>query len=257
MNNLNKEIENISIWIKEYFAKANKQKAIVGISGGVDSAVTAALCVKALGPENVHGVLLPCSSMMCDMLDAEDLCKQLEIKIHIVDLRSIYRVWIETHESQKTSFSDFTLLQGDSCKLLYGNAKARLRMLELYALSEQLDGLVVGTTNKTESVIGYATKYGDGGVDIEPLMDFYKTEIWEIARQIKIPNSIINKPPSAGLWEGQTDEKELGMSYKRIDAYLQHINEFGKLENPEIEKINKLIKANKHKDLNLPYYKRN
>ena len=138
----------------------------------------------------------------------------------------------------------------DINKLVKANAKSRLRMLTLYALANQAGYLVAGTTNKSEMKLGYATKYGDGGVDFEPIQDFYKTEVWEMATLMDLPKAIIDKAPSAGLWAGQTDEDELGHDYYEIDAWLQ-----GKDKQPWTA-LNRRIKTAKHKDLHLPYFRR-
>ena len=258
MTNLKEEVDSVIDWTKKYFSNFEIQKAIVGISGGIDSAVTAAICTKALGQQNVIGVLLPCDSAFTDTEDAITLSNSLNISSYMMSLESMYRKWWNEFRASIAipGFKDGQLL--DINKLIPANAKARLRMLTLYAVAGQANGLVAGTTNKTEALLGYATKYGDGGVDIEPIMDFYKTEIFEMAKILNIPCDIIDKPPSAGLWLGQTDEGELGMTYKEIDEYLiAEEKNFAQVIDPKkLNKIEKLINLNKHKDLGLPHYKR-
>lgn len=233
---------------------------MIGLSGGIDSAVAAAICVQAIGPEHVVGVILPCDSGLEDAMDALRVAKRLNIQTVDADLENTFRTWWDAYRfsiawpaQQEGAFPKMN-------KLVRANAKARLRMLTLYAVANQVGGLVIGTTNKTEAAIGYATKYGDGGVDIEPLMDFYKTEIWELAKILDIPPEIISRVPSAGLWDGQTDEEELGMKYKEIDEILMDINNESEscLEpgEPKYDKIVSMIAASKHKDLHLPYFKR-
>jgi len=258
MISLRKEILNISKWTKNYFRKANIKKAVVGISGGIDSAVIAAICVKALGKDNVIGVLLPCETYQEDLNDSINVSKSLGIKYVENNLTRAFNTWWNFYSAEIGNPQVLTGLLDNSDVMVKANAKARFRMLTLYAVAAQAKGLVVGTTNKTEMICGYCTKYGDGGVDIEPIIDFYKTEIFEMGRLLGIDNSIIDKPPSAGLWEGQTDEEELGFSYEDIDQYLictEH--NWGQVIDVKLmNRIDSLYNANLHKDLHLPYYKR-
>jgi len=200
------QTERVADWIKQKIEDANAKGAVVGLSGGVDSSVVASLCVKAVGVENVVGVLMPCESNSDDFSHATDLALKLEIETFNMYLNKTYNMML--------AFLPFFI--NDLAK---GNIKARLRMTTLYAIANQLNYLVVGTGNKTELLLGYYTKYGDGGVDLEPLNDFYKTEVFEMARELGVPEHIINKAPSAGLWEGQTDEEEIGCSYEMIDKF--------------------------------------
>lgn len=252
---LNQEIDEVVSWIRKYFRQCNAKKAIIGLSGGIDSAVTAALCVEALEAENVLGIILPCISAYQDMDDAVKVYENLGINPMILDLEPTFSQWWKDYRN-RVGHQVFHDGHGDLNALIPANAKARLRMLTLYAIAGQTNGLVVGTTNKTEALLGYATKYGDGGVDIEPLMDFYKTEIFEMASILELPKEVIRKAPSAGLWLGQTDEEELGITYSEIDRWLKIIKS-GSTDNSKTRThIEKLIAANRHKDLGLPYYKR-
>ena len=184
------------------------KKAIIGISGGLDSAVVASLCARAIGKENVIGIMMPYGNQ--SIRDSEDLIKSIGINCHFINIKD----GVDTALS-KLPFKVIS-------RLTNGNLRARERMSILYALAGELNGLVIGTGNKTEILLGYFTKWGDGGVDIEPLGNLYKTEVLKLARHLKdIPNDIINKPPSAELWEGQTDEGEIGMTYVEMDDILR------------------------------------
>lgn len=203
-----KFVDQISSWIAQNVGNAGAKGAVVGLSGGVDSAVTATLCKKALG-DNVLGVIMPCESDPHDEGDALLITTTLGITTLTVRLD-------ETFQTIITGLSEGN-------RLANSGLKARLRMTTLYFLANTLSYLVAGTGNKTELMVGYFTKYGDGGVDMLPLGDLYKTQVWELARALNIPERIVNKTPSAGLWPGQSDEKELGMSYVELDCTLQAI----------------------------------
>ena len=194
------DINMASLWIAEYFAMTGKRNAIVGLSGGIDSAVTAYLCKQALGKDRVLGVILPIESSATDGLDAMQVVEALGIDyVTISEGPAFNRFYTDLVDSPKVSYFLANGALTINKTMVRANIKARFRMTSLYAISEMADGLVVGTTNKSEAKIGYATKYGDGGVDLEPLMDFYKTEIFEMAELLEIPQSIIDKKPSAGL----------------------------------------------------------
>ncbi len=222
---------------------------VIGLSGGIDSAVCVALATKALGKDKVHALMLPCTTTKTqDTEDAKKLADHLGIKHKTINLKEIYNT-IKAHT--------FT---GD--KKAHGNIMARIRMILLrdYAHSKNL--IVLGTGNKSELMIGYFTKNGDSGVDILPLGDLYKTQVRALARHLNIDKKIIEKPPSAGLWEDQTDEKEIGITYKTLDIILSSLEQnikkedISRQENIDITTINKIkhmIETSKHKTDPIPY----
>lgn len=215
----------------------NTTGVIVGVSGGIDSAVMAVLAVKALGSENVYGLIMPDADItpVSDITDAQNLSKSLGIKYRIIKINEI-----------KSSF--LNLLHECDNNLILGNLVARIRMCILYYYSGLLQRLVLGTSNKTEMEIGYFTKYGDGGADLLPLGDLYKTQIFELAEYLKIPSNIVNKKSSARLWQGQITETELGISFERLDKILDSMNlllkkySFENVENNHSEILSKLEK---------------
>jgi NAD+ synthase len=181
------------------------------LSGGIDSAVLAVLCKRAC-PDNTLGILLPCHSAPEDGEHAQLVSEKFYIPIRQVVLDDVYDTLSELMQQEETS--------PDRIRLAKSNLKARLRMIVLYYLANRLQYMVVGSSNRSELAVGYYTKYGDGGVDIAPLGNLVKGQVRDLARFLGIPGEIIDKPPSAGLWPGQTDEAELGLSYDDIDRYL-------------------------------------
>lgn len=231
---MKKEINKISEWIKNYIEKSKSMGVVVGLSGGIDSCVSAALAVKAIGNQGVVGVILPCCSNKIDKEDAMLLVNYLKIEHIEIKLDDVLKTF-EKVSDQKWHRKPLTI----------PNVKARLRMLTLYSLASDLDTLVLGTGNKSEYEIGYYTKYGDGGVDIEPMNNYYKTEVWAMAKELGLPEKLINRVPTAGLWDGQTDESEIGCSYIELDKYLQ--GKKNSLTKIQKDKIDKLKKCAKHK----------
>lgn len=203
--------EKLVKWIKERVKAAGCGGVVLGLSGGIDSSVVAVLCQRAF-PRTTLGVLMPCYSNDQDTEHALLIASKFSIPTKTVPLDSVFDALVRVlpDMSADTAVS----------RLAEANLKPRLRMLTLYYLANSLRYLVVGSGNKSELLAGYFTKHGDSGVDILPLGNLVKGQVRELARLLDIPRQVIDKPPSAGLWPGQTDEDDLGMSYQELDHYL-------------------------------------
>ena len=225
----------ISDWLRDFVDQAGAQGYVVGLSGGIDSATTAALCQRAVG-EQVLAVLLPCHSQPQDAEMARLVAETFGLETVTVDLSATYD-------------SLLAALRGEVSAMAQANAKPRLRMAALYALAQTRGYLVAGTGNKSESMVGYFTKYGDGGVDVEPLGDLYKWQVRQLARELGVPQPTISRPPSAGLWAGQTDEGEMGLTYDELDAALAAIAS-GQTESVDsglLERVQRMVNSSAHK----------
>ena len=194
-------------FIRSEVTRVGYSRAVVGVSGGIDSALSCALAVEALGKENVLAVRMPYKSSSSDSLaHAELLIEQLEVPSKTIEITDMVDPLFAVDEN--------------ITKLRKGNIMARERMIVLYDQSEVFQGLVIGTSNKTEILLGYSTQFGDAASAMNPLGDLYKTQLRQLSRAVNIPAPIIDKPPSADLWEDQTDEGELGFTYEEVDKLL-------------------------------------
>jgi NAD+ synthase len=236
--------EKISTWIKREVLRAGRKGAVFGLSGGLDSAVVGVLCKTALD-DNALALIMPCESQKDDIDHAQLVVKQFQIQNELIDLTRLYK--------------NFLSILPEADSLTEANLKPRLRMVALYFYAHKLNYLVVGTGNKSELSIGYFTKFGDGGCDLLPLGDLYKTEVKKLAAELGVPGEIVKKPPSAGLWEGQTDEGEIGVTYENLDKILSGL-ERGKVikgvPKKDIFKIKSLINSAVHKSLPPKIFKR-
>lgn len=205
------ETERIVRWLKEQAAAAGVKGAVFGLSGGIDSAVVAALCRKAFGVDML-GVIMPCHSEPTDVEHAMLVAQAFDMPARLIKLDGIY-------DSLLNLLDPDAAAQGKR-DLATSNLKPRLRMISLYYQANRLNYFVVGTGNKSELTVGYFTKHGDGGVDILPIAHLVKEQVRALAEHLGVPREVIDKPPSAGLWGEQTDEAEMGITYEQLDRYI-------------------------------------
>lgn len=223
-------VEKILInFLKEEVKKVGFNKVVLGLSGGIDSAIVAFLAAKAFGPENVLGLLMPYKSSSKESVEhAKLVADTLGIKSKIIEITPMVEPYF--------------IMNPDMNSLRKGNRMARERMCILFDYSAKEKALVLGTSNKTEILLGYSTQFGDSASAINPIGDLYKTQIWELSKYMGVPRELIEKKPSADLWEGQTDENELGFSYKLADEILYQLVD-------EYEKKEEIIKRGYSKDI--------
>ena len=231
-------------FLRENFKKAGFSKAVLGLSGGIDSALVAYLLRDALGKENVLAIMMPYKSSNPDSLNhAKLVVEDLGINSKTIEITDMIDAYFK-NEKEATS-------------LRMGNKMARERMSILFDYSSKENALVVGTSNKTEIYLGYSTQFGDSACALNPIGDLYKTNIWDLSRYLKIPNELIEKKPSADLWEGQTDEQEMGLTYKEADQVLYRMLEENKtVEEVLAEGFNKDLVDNIVRRMNRSEYKR-
>jgi NAD+ synthase len=244
--------DDVVDWMRAMLHQAGAKGFVVGLSGGVDSAATAALCARAAA-EEVLGVWMPCHSIPEDEMYSRMAADALGIRLQTVDLCAVYDSFLaslgrpvsvpaSTHEPRH--------------KMAEANLKPRLRMSALYYLAQSYGYLVAGTGNKPELMVGFFTKYGDGGVDLEPLGELHKHEVRELARALGVPQQIVERTPSPGLWPGQTDEGEMGITYAEIDAILAawDAGEEPDLPADRIAKVEDMVARSAHKRAMPPAY---
>lgn len=235
----------LAAWLKAEVSAAGAVGTVVGLSGGVDSSVTAALCRKAF-PQTTLGLLMPIQTNPEDMEDAELLARQLGIATKMVRLDEAYSRLVDLYGDVTLEEPQQAVAPADGERLsgmAQANLKARLRMLTLYYHANALNRLVVGTGNRSEATVGYFTKWGDGAADLLPLANLVKGQVRDLAGQLGVPESIIDKTPTAGLFAGQTDEKEIGVAYADLDRYILE----GVAEAAVKERIEDLKAGSEHK----------
>lgn len=238
MINADKVIDEAVMWIKSIVDAAGAKGVVFGLSGGIDSAVVAALCKKAY-PTDSLGVIMPCYSNPVDEQHAILIAEAIGLKTKTVVLDQAFdtmKACVGASESDP--------------KLAIANIKSRLRMITVYYNAGVKNYLVAGTGNRSELTIGYFTKYGDGGVDFMPLTSFVKKEVVELAYKLGIPEIVITKPPTAGLWEDQSDEKEMGMTYAELDNYILT----GKGSENVKNKVDGMFNRSEHKRVPAPRF---
>ena len=208
---LKEYLNTIEAFLKDYLEKTNMNTYVLGLSGGVDSSLTAVLCKNAVGKDRLMCIMMPIESNPKDLEDALALAKDMDLNYIVIDATETYRRCVKDFEASGVSLSRDTL----------SNLKVRIRMSILYAYGQEHKGLVVGTDNKDERFTGYFTKYGDGACDVLPIVHLLKGEVVEASKLLGISTYLAERVPSAGLYEGQTDEGQLGVTYKELDAYLR------------------------------------
>ncbi|MCW9732904.1 NAD(+) synthase [Avibacterium sp. 20-15] len=200
-------------WVEQQRQDYNALGYVIGISGGIDSAVVSHLLMRTGAP--VQGLLLPSATTSTqDVEDAKLVAESAKCPLLTLPITPLYECFMD-------SMSPLFNQNAQHQAVIKGNVQARLRMLALYAYAQSHQAIVVGTDNAAEWFTGYFTKFGDGGVDIAPLLALRKEQVYELARLLNVPQQILTKAPSAGLWEGQTDEQEMGVTYQEIDAFLR------------------------------------
>lgn len=228
--------DRIVRWLCRHLEAAGAEGFVFGLSGGVDSATVAALAVRAVGASRTLGALLPCHSQPEDLRLARQVADTFGVPTVTVDMTSLYDAFLAA-------------LPPSDQPLAAANIKPRLRMIALYYLAQSHRYLVLGSGNKSEILVGYYTKHGDGGVDLLPLGGLYKTQVWELARELGVSQEVVDRPPTAGLWPGQTDEGEMGIAYRELDRVLTAIEtgDLSSIDPLTLEKVRGMIARSEHK----------
>jgi len=246
--------EQITSFISDQFEAAGADTAVIAISGGIDSSLTSHLAVEALGVGNVYGLVLPSEVNRTDnMSDAERVAGELlGIEYDLIEISPLVEAFCAANSNVEVG-AEFTGAE----QVAVGNLRARIRAVLNYFAANRRGGIVLGTGNRSEAGVGYFTKYGDGAVDCHPIGNLYKQQVRQLARHIGVPDDLATKPSTAGLWEAQTDEGELGMEYETLDSIIAlHIDgplpvsataETIGVEAAAIERIRELYEASAHK----------
>jgi NAD+ synthase len=255
--------DEIADWLRYQMDQAGATRLVLGLSGGIDSAVVCALSTMAAGPSRVITAIMPIHSRSDDVRDAELVASTFEVIPRAIDLVPAHDALIAAMPGEGAAGLEDANVdpnrQSIRRQLALANVKPRLRMTSLYYLANRYNGMVVGTGNKTELAIGYFTKYGDGGVDLLPLGDLDKAAVRGLALELGVPERVISKAPSAGLWEGQTDEAEIGVTYDQLDRALAAIpGEERKepIDPATMDRISALVAASEHKRRAIPVFRR-
>jgi NAD+ synthase len=238
--------EHITDFIENVVADAGADGAVLGLSGGIDSSLTAHLAVEALGPDGLKGLVMPGSPSTADnMSDAERVAETLDIEYEVIAIDPI----VDALEAAYPAAGDD--------RMALGNLRVRTRAVLNYVVANTENRLVLGTGNRTEALVGYFTKYGDGAVDCHPIGNLYKCQVRQLAREMGVPDDIVEKPPTAGMWTGQTDEEELGLAYDTLDVILALHVDGGvpasataralDVEEQTVERVTELVERSEHK----------
>ncbi|MGM0399467.1 MAG: NAD+ synthase [Halobacteriota archaeon] len=253
---------SLEAFVRGLVDDADATGVVVNLSGGIDSSVTASLAVESLGSDQVTGLVLPATpTPTTDVDDALHLAEELVIDYRVVDLQPIverFMALLQDREGNgRAAGTGADSVTATDRRAAVGNLAARARMAVAYFEANVTERLVLGTGNRTELELGYFTKYGDGGVDALPIGNLYKTQVRDLATVLDVPTHIVEKPPTAGLWEGQTDEAELGATYPVIDAVLHGLLDRAlpvgdvadelDLEETEVDRIATLVDGAEHK----------
>jgi NAD+ synthase len=246
--------DHITSWMRDRRSETTARGFVVGLSGGIDSAVVARLAQMAAGDDAVIGVLMPCHSDPKDEQDARLVADHFKLRTVRIDLEPPYDALVAALRSAAAGLAADRAADGTHddirARLPLANVKPRLRMATLYFVANTQNCLVAGTGNRSELAIGYFTKYGDGGVDLLPIGRLLKDDVRALARELGVPQAIIDKAPSAGLWIGQTDEGEMGFSYAELGQYLTSGAQ--SVPAPVAARIDRLVRGSEHKRSAVP-----